>query len=310
VFLVRATWAFFAVFLLLAIAWAQAPATTADQIREWIAAGDLNRARSAATEAIQRWPQAAAFPHLRGVVHFRMNQLESAQQDLLKAKELAPDDPDIAFDLALLSLQMMQYERAASEFEFALKDPQRQRQAMSHILLGRAYQNSNRSELAIAQFKTALRLEPNIKLGHYHLGYALESVGDAKEARSEYERELTRTKDNAEVFYQYGQLLAEGGELAAAERHLLKSLELQPQSADTNYALGKCLAAAGKNQQAAMVLRRAIELEPNDPSAYFQLGRVLGRLGDKAGAREAQARFAQLKARQKETGGMATGRVR
>jgi protein O-GlcNAc transferase len=310
VLVLRAVWVSIAAILLLTAARAQTAESTATQVRQWIAAGELNRAGTAATDAMRRWPQAAEFPHLRGLVYFQLNQLDRAEQDLLTAKKLASADPDIAFDLGLLSMQKQQYERAAKELELAMKDPERQRGAMPHILLGRAYQNSNRSELAIEQFKTALRLDPKVKLGHYHLGYALESIGEPKDARAEYERELAQTQDSAEVFYRYGQLLHEAGEFAEAEKNLRRSLELQPRSGDTYYALGKCLGAEGKNADAAAALRRAIELDPNDASAYFQLSRVLTKLDDREGARAATAKFTQLKAQQKETGGMATGKVR
>jgi Flp pilus assembly protein TadD len=306
----RAIWVSVGTALLLGTLSAQTPESSAARIREWIASGDLNRAGTAATQALEKWPKTSEFPHLRGLVYFRLNQFERAEKDLLAAKRLAPADPDIAFDLGLLSMQMQQYDRAAKELELAMKEPERQRAAMPHILLGRAYQNSNRSELAIEQFKTALRLDPKVKLGHYHLGYALESVGDAKSARAEYERELAQTQDSAEVFYRHGKLLHEAGEFAAAEKSLRRSLELDLRSGDSNYALGKCLATEGKNAEAAAVLRRAIELNPNDASAYFQLSRVLTKLGDREGARAATVKFKQLKTQEKATGGMATGRVR
>ena len=63
---------------------------------------------------------------------------------------------------------------------------------LAHISLGRAYQNSNRTVQAVEQFQTALRLDPNIPLGHYHLGFSYASLGRNQEAITEYEKEARR----------------------------------------------------------------------------------------------------------------------
>ena len=57
-------------------------------------------------------------------------------------------------------------------------------------LLGRAYQNTNRTVQAIEQFQTALHIDPDTPLGHYHLGFAYASLGRNQEAIAEYRKEL------------------------------------------------------------------------------------------------------------------------
>jgi len=60
------------------------------------------------------------------------------------------------------------------------------------LLLGRAYQNSNRSLQAIEEFKTALRLKPDIELGHYHLVTLMPAWAAPPEAIAEYGKEVAR----------------------------------------------------------------------------------------------------------------------
>jgi len=57
--------------------------------------------------------------------------------------------------------------------------------ALAHVLLGRAYQNTNRTSQAIQQFQTSLRLDPDTQLGHYHLGFGYASLGRKREATTE-----------------------------------------------------------------------------------------------------------------------------
>jgi tetratricopeptide (TPR) repeat protein len=68
--------------------------------------------------------------------------------------------PTSIFDIALVHLSENQYPSAADELEKTTKlDPNA---ALAHVLLGRAYQNTNRSVQAIEQFRTALRLQLDI----------------------------------------------------------------------------------------------------------------------------------------------------
>jgi tetratricopeptide (TPR) repeat protein len=76
-------------------------------------------------------------------------------------------------------LQEQQYAAAAEQLQKALR--LKPDQPLAHLLLGRAYQNSNLTLEAIEQFKAALRLKPDIELGHYHLGYAYASLGRDQE---------------------------------------------------------------------------------------------------------------------------------
>src|SRR5204863_330222 len=73
--------------------------------------------------------------------------------------------------------------------------------ALAHLLLGRAFQNTNRTVQAIEQFHTALRLDPTVPLGHYHLGFAYASLGRNQDAIAEYEKELKRSADNPNVLF-------------------------------------------------------------------------------------------------------------
>jgi tetratricopeptide (TPR) repeat protein len=272
--------------------------------------GDPTAALQLANQSLTRWPGDPRLLHLRGLAYFRSNQLAEAERDLTAAQKATVDDADIAFDLGLLYMAQRRYEEAAKRLERAMKDPGRERAGLPHLLLGRAYQNSNRSELAIREFKTALKKEPDLKMGHFHLGYAYESVGRNREAIAEYEEELKGPASSAEVHYQYAHLLLEAGALEKSETHLRQVLGAQPAHADAQYDLGKVLLLRGKAAEAVTELRKAIALQPDSASAYFQLAKALSKTGDPAGAKEASRRFAELKAAQQAQGGMATGRIR
>jgi protein O-GlcNAc transferase len=270
---------------------------------------DPRRAGQLAAEAFRHWPSDARFLHLRGLAYFRIGNLDAAQTDLTAAEKLSPFDAKLAFDFGLLNMAQKKYDDAARHFELALKAPERASAPTLHILLGRAYQNSNRTEQGIAEFKRALALDPKVPLGHYHLGFAYASLGKNQQALEELQKELARTTDNAEVFYEYGNVLIDSGRFAEAIPPLECALALQPTYADAQYELGKALLLIGKVTEAITSLKRAIELSPDSPESHYQLSRAYSKAGDRESARAELARFSALKKGRQATGGMASGRT-
>ena len=111
--------------------------------------------------------------------------------------------------------------RPPEELETAIKlQPSH---ALAHVLLGRAYQNTNRTLQAVEQFQSALRIDPNTPLGHYHLAFAYASLGRNHEAIAEYRKESARSPDNPKVIYQLGHCLLETGKLEDAITQLKKA---------------------------------------------------------------------------------------
>jgi tetratricopeptide (TPR) repeat protein len=269
--------------------------------------GRLAQAAEIGRNAVARWPGDAQLWHWLGLAYFKAGQNGPALEALQRSEKLDSARFDIHFDRALVQLQQDQYPLAADELEKAIKlkpsDP------LAHVLLGRAYQNSNRTLPAVEQFQIALRLDPKIPLGHYHLGFAYASLGRNQEAIEEYEEEIATAPENPEVLYQLGRSLLENGDYKFAIARLQRATQLNPQNADAFYDLGKARLLNGDVQAAIPVLRRSAELKPTDPSPHYQLARALTKIGAADEARQEWKRFDELKRAQPQTGGMASGRV-
>jgi tetratricopeptide (TPR) repeat protein len=273
----------------------------------YLEGGRLGEAEEIGQAAVARWPQDVELLHWLGLVYFKQHRNDLAVLQLQRAESLASSQYDVHFDLALVLLSDDHYSEAANELEKAVKiDP---KAALAHVLLGRAYQNTNRSLQAVEQFQTALRLDPNLPLGHYHLAFAYASLGRNDEAIAEYERELQRSANNPSVLYQLGHCQVEAGEWKSAIAHLKKATEIDPQNSDASYDLGKALLLQGDAEGALPALRHAIELKPSNPSPHYQLARALDKLGSKEEAKRELETFSALKKAQPVTGGMAAGPV-
>src|SRR5258708_35184832 len=157
-----------AVATLLCVLCASASAQTQDQTQpqtrrqllQELDSGQFRDAVLLGQQAVSRWPRDAQFRHYLGVAYFKGGDLKSAQEQLMRARELNPKEAAIHLDLALVFLSEPDYAGAADELEAAIKiSPST---ALWHTLLVRAYLNSNRSLQAITEFKTALKLEQSI----------------------------------------------------------------------------------------------------------------------------------------------------
>jgi len=269
--------------------------------------GRLAEAEEIGKAAAAQWPNDAELRHWLGLVYFKQHRNDLAVSQLQRAEALDASRYDVSFDLALVLLSNDKYSDAGKELEKAIKlEP---KAALPHVLLGRAYQNTNRSVQAVEQFQTALRLDSNLSLVHYHLGFAYESLGRNHEAIAEYEKELRRSPDNPTVLDQLGHCEVEAGEWKSAIAHLKNATQIDPQNSDASYDLGKALLLQGDAEGAVPQLRRAIELKPSNPSPHYQLARALEKLGNKEEAKGEFETFAALKKAEPVTGGMATGPV-
>jgi tetratricopeptide (TPR) repeat protein len=289
-------------------------AETRQQLLQALDSGRLQDAIRLGEQAVSRWPDDAQVRHHLGLAYFKTGDLKQAREQLTRARDLDPKDSATHFDLALVLLSAQDYATAADELEASIKlgrldaNPNAIPNALAHILLGRAYLNSNRSLQAIEEFKSAQKIEPAIKLGHYHLGFAYYSLGRNDEAIAEYKEELRRSGESPAVVYELGRSLLETGKYDAAVSYLRRGAELDARNPDVWYNLGKAQALAGQEAQAESSLHRAAELNPIDPSPHYQLARVLEKLGKTGEARSERQRFAELKKAQPASAGMATGR--
>lgn len=285
---------------------AQSQSETRQRLLQQLEAGKLQEAVAVGESAASQWPDDPEIRHWLGLAYFKQGRLQPAREQLERARDLDKKDARTRFDLALVCLSVPDYAAAADELQVSLKlapsNP------VAHVLLGRAYLNSNRSVQAIDEFKAALRIDPAIRLGHYHLGFAYASLGRNTEAIAEYRTELQRSGEHPEVVYQLGHTLLESGIYEDAISYLRRASEIDAQNSDVWYNLGKAELLAGRHVPAEISLRKAIALNPQDPSPHYLLARVLDKLGKGDEARNERQRFAELKKAQPASAGMATGR--
>jgi tetratricopeptide (TPR) repeat protein len=276
-------------------------------VLSYLQAGRLAEAEHVGAAALEHWPNDAELLHLLGLVYFKQQKNDLALSELQRAANLSPSRYDVHFDVALVLLSGDHYSEAAKELETAIKLDGKP--ALPHVLLGRAYQNTNRSMQAVREFQTALSSDPTLPLVHYHLGFAYESLGSNEAAIAEYEKEVRRSPNNPTVLYQLGHCQISAGLWKSAIEHLEKATQLDSENADAFYDLGKAMILQGDAERAVPALRRAAELKPSNPTPHYQLSRALEKLGRREESKQELETFTTLNKALPVTGGMAAGPV-
>jgi tetratricopeptide (TPR) repeat protein len=150
---------------------------------------------------------------------------------------------------------------------------------------------------AIAFYRQAAALKPDMFRPQYNLGQIYESQGNYKEAAAAYKRAVTLKLDETlgdtprhiqSAYFNLGNvhaMLNDHAQAVAALREVIRRLS-EPYHTP-HYNLGLSLAALGQQQEAVNSFKEAIRIKPDYWEAHYNLGVAYGKLEDYPQAAEA-----------------------
>ena len=124
---------------------------------------------------------------------------------------------------------------------------------------------------AIAEFREALRLEPDSAETHWNLGLALASRGAPEEAIAHLRRVVQLDPTNGQAHYDLASTLLEARQLEDAVDQFRAALRLMPNSVEAHNNLGLALALQGKLDEAIDQFQRALTFDPEFADARQNL---------------------------------------
>jgi Flp pilus assembly protein TadD/2-polyprenyl-3-methyl-5-hydroxy-6-metoxy-1,4-benzoquinol methylase len=139
---------------------------------------------------------------------------------------------------------------------------------------------------AIALYRQALALKPDLAGAHSNLGTALCDLGMLEQAEASYRNALALLPGQAEAHNNLGTVLFERGKLDEAISGYRAALSLRPDYAEALNNLSAALFQVGARQEAEARVRQALALIPDYAQALKNLGAILSAEGriDEAGA--------------------------
>ncbi len=206
--------------------------------------------------ALEQKPNDANVHYLLAMQYIGLEQLDDAEQSLLRAVELNPQFTSALTNLGILSHQFNnEFSRAETYYQRAIDsepgavDPRR--------LLGEMYLSLGKHKKALAVFQQLIKTAPASHSGYLGAGQALLRSGDAD----------------------------------AAIHHLLDAARRAPKQPEPFRALAQALARVGKTDKAKEMrrrfqalqkakinladLKRQVRREPNNAQHWFHLGEEL-----------------------------------
>jgi tetratricopeptide (TPR) repeat protein len=145
----------------------------------------------------------------------------------------------------------------------------------AHGLLALALTDARRPQEAIAEYQTALQIQPGYADALNNMGNCLVSMGKRNEAMDCYAQAVKAKPELAAAHDNLAELLAASGSLEAAVEHYRRALELQPGLASVNIHWGLALSRQGRWDEALEQFARALKTNPASAAAYYYRGSVL-----------------------------------
>jgi tetratricopeptide (TPR) repeat protein len=217
-----------------------------------------------------------------GVATFRRNRVYRSEASLW-ADNVAkrPSDARGHNNLGKCYLEQGAFAEAAAEFREALRlDPNL---PYADLNLAGALERMGRLTEAIAVDRAAVRRRPDWAGVHQTLADALNHAGRLAEATAEYREALRLNPAYAQAENGLGTVLARSGQSAEAVAHVEAALRMDPGYAEAANNLGTLYAGANRLPEAVASYQRALALNPQSAEAHLNLGNAwfqAGRLAD------------------------------
>jgi tetratricopeptide (TPR) repeat protein len=189
-------------------------------------------------------------------------------QRLLKAH---PDNAELAFAVALLSLQMGELDRAEKELQQALIHGKKDQDTV-HYYLGQLNEAKKDSQAALQQYRKVLEGEYAYPARLREV-YLLNSGGRLDEALEVLHRiPVQNSQQQVQLLMIEAQLLHDAQKFDASYQILQQGLEKFPDQPDLLYETALLADKLGKPDVLEQLLRKLIGIQPDNANAYNALG--------------------------------------
>jgi tetratricopeptide (TPR) repeat protein len=212
-----------------------------------------------------------------GLSHYLAGRLAESIPYLEQTRAWVPNNLELAYALGMAYIQTRQPDKArasvARMFGVAEDSP------AGHLLTAQMMVRVEFEELAEAELKRALEMDPKLPHAHFLLGQIAIFRNRLEEGIDHLKRELELNPGNSMALYRLGDAYGRQLKWAEAIAALQRSLWINPYYSGPYILLGKAYMKKNQPSTAEEMLRRAIQSDPNNKSAHYMLGQALQQLG-------------------------------
>ena len=150
----------------------------------------------------------------------------------------------------------------------------RTQEAQAHLDRGEIALAERNLHTALAEFREAVRLNPQLPEAHEKLGHTYRQAGDLTRAADSLETAVRLDPQDFSAMFELGDVYRLLDRVSQAIRVYLLACRLEPNNFDPHFRLALCYQESGELDQAVEGYREALRIEPNNARAWFNLGAV------------------------------------
>jgi tetratricopeptide (TPR) repeat protein len=230
----------------------------------WRNVGELGKALPLYEEALRRQPESLVARQKLGEALRLARAPDRAATVLRPALSTAPG----SYEMGMVYLDQGRTQEAIAAFRRATElDPD----------MPEAFNSWGAAAKAEAPLREAIRIQPDFAEAHNNLGGMLMARGDLSQACFHFETAVRFRPELASARYNYGMALARLQRFDEARSQMEAAVRADPKSAESHQVLGALLAVKGEREQAVAEYREALRLRPTLGRALIGLAGLLRR---------------------------------
>lgn len=224
-------------------------------------------------------------------VDYALNDRAKAAEVVNVLRELEPANVDVLYAAYRIYSELS--EETMLSLAMLAPDSARMHQLMAHELAREA-----KDDTAIANYRIALKLDPQRADVHYELAEMLNTQSSPAarvEAEKEYKAALALNPFDEKSQSRLGDIALRRADLKGALACYSRALKMQPDDPDANLGVAKVLISMHQPQEAEPHLERAAQLDPTNPATHYRLAALYRELNRPVDAHRELAEFEKLK---------------
>ena len=198
-------------------------------------------------------------------------QYPEARTEFQRLLEGQPENAELAFAVALLSLELGELDRAEKELQQALVKGMKDESTV-YYYLGQLSEVKKNDEEALQNYRQVQEGE-HVYAARLRAAYLIYKTGKLEEAREYLHQTVAQNnQQRVQLVMVESQLLREAKKLDAAYQILMQELEKLPNHPDLLYAAAMVADQIGNHEKFEQMMRKVIQIKPDHAQAYNALG--------------------------------------
>jgi Flp pilus assembly protein TadD len=198
-------------------------------------------------------------------------QYKQSRAEFQRLSDEDPDNPDLAYAIALISLQLNDLSSAETQLKQALSKGKKDQDTVQYYLGQLSEAKKNDAE-AITYYRGVKGGEYLVS-GQIRIAYLLSKNGQLSEARLQLKQiEAGNDQQRVQLALIEAQFLRDANQYAEAYQVLQKASEKLPDNPDLLYSTAMLADKLGKPEVFEQLMRKVIKISPDYAQAYNALG--------------------------------------